>query len=42
MFARLTAWRTSSRGRPGQWMKLIAPELVDKIAASAVREKSAG
>lgn len=32
----------TTRGRLGQWLKLIAPELVDNLAASAVREKSAG
>jgi short-subunit dehydrogenase len=30
----------TARGKLGPWMKLIAPELVDKIAANAVREKN--
>ena len=30
---------TSLRGKLGRWMKLIAPSVVDKMAAKAIREK---
>jgi len=29
---------TSLRGKLGRWMKLIAPELVDKIVAKAIKD----
>ena len=29
---------TSLRGKLGRWMKLIAPSLVDKIAAKAIKD----
>ena len=30
---------TSARGRFGRWLKLIAPRLVDRIAAAAIRDR---
>jgi short-subunit dehydrogenase len=30
---------TSGRGRLARWMKLIAPERIDRMAAAAIREK---
>ena len=30
---------TSARGRLGRWARLIAPALVDRIAARAIRER---
>jgi NAD(P)-dependent dehydrogenase (short-subunit alcohol dehydrogenase family) len=30
---------TSSRGKLGRWLKLLAPQLMDNIAAKAIREK---
>ena len=30
---------TSARGRLGRWLKLVAPRLVDRIAASAIRDR---
>jgi NAD(P)-dependent dehydrogenase (short-subunit alcohol dehydrogenase family) len=30
---------TSSRGRLGRWMKLVAPEIVDRVAAAAIAKK---
>jgi short-subunit dehydrogenase len=30
---------TSARGRLGRWLKLVAPRLVDRMAASAIRNR---
>jgi hypothetical protein len=30
---------TSARGRLGRWLKLIAPNVIDRIAARAIRER---
>jgi len=30
---------TSARGRLGRWARLIAPAVVDRIAARAIRER---
>jgi hypothetical protein len=30
---------TSARGRFGRWARLIAPAMVDRIAARAIRER---
>ena len=30
---------TSARGRLGRWLKLIAPDVIDRIAARAIRER---
>lgn len=29
----------TARGRLGRWLKLIAPSLIDRIAARAIRER---
>ena len=29
----------SARGRLGRWLKLIAPSLIDRIAAKAIRDR---
>jgi hypothetical protein len=29
----------SARGRVGRWLKLIAPSLIDRIAARAIRDR---
>jgi hypothetical protein len=30
---------TSARGRFGRWLKLVAPGVIDRIAARAIRER---
>jgi short-subunit dehydrogenase len=29
----------SARGRVGRWLKLVAPSLIDRIAAKAIRDR---
>ena len=36
---RIESTLTSSRGKLGRWLKLLAPKVMDNLAAKAIREK---